>query len=238
MQSRRHQDTNFSHTEEAFLLSSLREVVNVWARGYGQASFNLAVRNGVAELNMGFQLGHPADPHLGNLGPPVHPEQVPQQQQQPKQPRRKGPARRERDRARAAKHQAFHKPEESVSDEVIADVILPFTGKMLPITATQETPMPKQPLPSTTKTPTPDAAPASRPAPSSPASRTIPASPAPGAAPTKSTFTPARYVDMNVNNVKKMLFPRSDVPHLPSPAQSGKPKFQRREEQLWTKLFK
>ena len=190
------QDTNFSHTEEAFLLSCLREAVNVWARGYGQASFDLAVK-------------------------------------QPNQPRRRGPGRRERDRSRAAKHQASHNHKESVSDEVVSDVILPFSGKILPITAALEPPVSKPPLPSlspaSTKTPTTAAAPASRP---------TPASPAPGAAPTKPSSTPARYIDMNVNNVKKMLFPSSDALQLPRPAPSGKPTFQRREEQLWTKLFK
>ena len=60
------------------------------------------------------------------------------QPKQPKQPRRRGPARRECDRARAAKHQASHNPKDSVSDEVMADVILPFIGKMLPITAILE----------------------------------------------------------------------------------------------------
>jgi hypothetical protein len=156
MDSRRHQDTNFSQTEEAFLLRSLKEVVNVWARGHGQASLNLSVKNGFAELNLGFQLGHPADPHyLPTHDPPVHPEPVPQQ---PKQPRRRGPGRCERDRARAAKHQASHNHKESVSDEVVSDVILPFSGKILPITAALEPPVSKPPLPSlssaSTKTPT------------------------------------------------------------------------------------
>ena len=49
-----------------------------------------------------------------------------------------------------------------------------------------KSPPPQSPSPSTTKTP---------------------ASPAPGAAPTKPTSTPVRYIDMNVNNVKKMMFP-------------------------------
>ena len=48
----------------AFILSSLREVVNVWARGYGQATFNLSIVDGFADLQHGFQLGHPNDPHL------------------------------------------------------------------------------------------------------------------------------------------------------------------------------
>ena len=51
-------------TEEAFSLRSLREVVNIWTRGSGQASFNLEIQDGVADLKLGFQLGKPSDPHL------------------------------------------------------------------------------------------------------------------------------------------------------------------------------
>jgi hypothetical protein len=43
--------TTFSLTEEAFLLRSLREVVNVWASGSGQATFNLNISNGSALCN-------------------------------------------------------------------------------------------------------------------------------------------------------------------------------------------
>ena len=50
-------------TEEAFLLTSLQEVVKVWARGTGQASFAVNVENGVAKLDMSFSLGHPSDLH-------------------------------------------------------------------------------------------------------------------------------------------------------------------------------
>ena len=39
--------TNFNLTEEAFILSSLKEVVHVWARGSGQATFNLNIVDGV-----------------------------------------------------------------------------------------------------------------------------------------------------------------------------------------------
>ena len=55
--------TSFSITEEAFLLRSLKEVVNVWARGCGQATFNLEILDGGADLKLGFQLGRPSDPH-------------------------------------------------------------------------------------------------------------------------------------------------------------------------------
>ena len=53
----------FNHTEDAFLLSSLQEVVRVWARGTGHADFGLNVNDGVAELKLSFTLGHPYDLH-------------------------------------------------------------------------------------------------------------------------------------------------------------------------------
>ena len=51
--------TNFLITEEAFILRSLKEVVNVWAMGSGQATFSLNIVNGTADLKLGFQLGLP-----------------------------------------------------------------------------------------------------------------------------------------------------------------------------------
>ena len=77
----------FNVTEECFLLRSLREVVMVWKGGTGQASFNLSVKNGSADLQLGFQLGRAQDPHLH-------------------QPQHKGEKRRDRDRARAQAHHA------------------------------------------------------------------------------------------------------------------------------------
>ena len=54
---------SFSEFEEAFLLASLHEVVKVWSRGCGQASFNLDVAEDSADLKLSFKLGHPTEPH-------------------------------------------------------------------------------------------------------------------------------------------------------------------------------
>ena len=81
----------FWHTEEAFLLRSLQEVVLVWRRGTGQANFNFQVREGKSDLQLSFQLGQAGDLHL----------RPPAQNQ-----RYKGPKKKERDRQRAAAHQA------------------------------------------------------------------------------------------------------------------------------------
>ena len=51
-------NSNFCFTEEAFLLSSLHEVIKVWSRGSGQASFDLNISDGSAELKLGFKLDH------------------------------------------------------------------------------------------------------------------------------------------------------------------------------------
>ena len=56
--------TNFNLSEEAFILSSLKEVTQVWARGTGHATFNLNIVDGLANLQLGFSLGHPSEPHF------------------------------------------------------------------------------------------------------------------------------------------------------------------------------
>jgi hypothetical protein len=50
--------TNFSRSEEAFLLRSLREVTMVWHRGTGQATYNLQIKDGQANLQLSFQQGN------------------------------------------------------------------------------------------------------------------------------------------------------------------------------------
>ena len=83
--------TIFHPSEKAFLLRSLSEVVLVWHRGTGQAAFNLAVKEGKADLQLSFQLGHPSDTHV--QPPSTH-------------PRVKTLKQKQRDRDRAAAHQA------------------------------------------------------------------------------------------------------------------------------------
>ena len=91
----------FSDCEEAFLLTNIRNIINVWSRGSGQASLNFCVRNGQAELNLSYQLGHPEESHLPPQPPHHH-----QDQPHVRQLRRKSQRRRLRDNLRAAKFQA------------------------------------------------------------------------------------------------------------------------------------
>ena len=131
--------SNFSYSEEAFLLNSLHEVVKVWASGNGKADFSLKIKDGAAELQLAFKLGRPCDdhvvpPHHYNLQQPQH--DLHHEQLLPRRPRRrhKGPARREKDRARAEQHQACLKSKSAES----ADILLPFQGKILPLENDEE----------------------------------------------------------------------------------------------------
>ena len=98
-----HHNCNFTMSEEAFLLSSLHEVVKVWTRGSGQASFNLNVNNGEADLQLNFHLGHPNDEHIRHV---IQPSHHPQEEKLPQKKRKKSANRLKRDRERAAQHQA------------------------------------------------------------------------------------------------------------------------------------
>ena len=86
-------------TEEAFVLASLKEFVKLWGSG-SQASFQLECKDRQACLKFSTQLGSPADLHF------VPPFPSHGFHERPQYPRHKGPAQRERDRARAAAHRA------------------------------------------------------------------------------------------------------------------------------------
>ena len=84
----------FTPSEKDFFLNCVGEIMKVWASKSGQAGMNISVQNGIANPQLNFQLGSPGDPHLS---PQPHPFQKP--------PRFKTPARKAKDRARAAAHQ-------------------------------------------------------------------------------------------------------------------------------------
>ena len=97
------------NTEEAFVLSSLKEFVKMWGSGC-KAQFQLECKERQVWLKMSAQLGAPAERHFV----PHVPTEEPRQEhhgsrganQQRLHPRRKGPAQHEQDRARAAAHRA------------------------------------------------------------------------------------------------------------------------------------
>ena len=94
------------NTEEAFVLSSLKEFVRLWGSGC-QALFHLECKDSKASLQFSTKLGYPADRHFVPHVPLQEHHGYQGAEQQPHHlPRKKGPAQKERDRARAAAHRA------------------------------------------------------------------------------------------------------------------------------------
>ena len=83
------------------VLNSVAEFLGIWALR-GEASLSLNTKDGVTTIAFTYSLsGHPEDP----LHPPPAPTGSSPQRRRRRR-RRRGPARRERDRQRAARHQA------------------------------------------------------------------------------------------------------------------------------------
>ena len=104
----------------------------MWSRGSGQANFALKVIDGVAELNLNFKLGHPNDLHCAppHYVPPSYQDQDLAPPGLKKRRHHKSAARRERDRLRA---QAFQAGRETGRETRKPSLILPFSGKILPL---------------------------------------------------------------------------------------------------------
>ena len=233
-------------TEEAFLLSSLNEIVKVWARGSGQAKFDLSICDGVADLSLNFKLGHPSDQHCDPSPQPSqhdepdaqHEGEEPGQEPLRPVPQCKSQARRERNRLRAARHRAAT----AVATAAAADsapastVILPFKGKILPmlrkeeVTAAPQTATPTSPDPSATPTSSTSTTASTTGAAASAASPKL-------VRPVKASQTQPTSFDAKF--VKKKLFPipsNHQVP--PRNPEVGKRKcYKMKEDDLWTKLF-
>ena len=236
--ARKPNTATFSWSEEAFILSSLKEVTQVWARGTGHATFKLNIVDGTANLQLGFSLGHPTDPHLHVQ--PGDPHHLPTQNYHnpPKKRRKKGPARREKDRERASQHRASLQSEaaavSSCAEEQTEtlkplDIILPVTGKLLPLRVKSRI--------SATASAAPSLPPPTRASAATVSVVTPPTGvPPPSPMKTKAVTTPKRYLD--VNCVKKLLFSSSSShpQSSPTPLQS-KLAFKRKEDELWTRLF-
>ena len=65
-------NTIYNQTEEVFFLNCVGEVMKVWASKSGKAKVNILVENGLVDLQLGFKLGFPEDPHLSPPPPDPH----------------------------------------------------------------------------------------------------------------------------------------------------------------------
>ena len=106
-----------SRTNSHFLGASVQEFLQIWALS-GDATLNLTTSGGQANIEFKCTLGHPGAPHtLPPSAPPSAPPPAPHR------PRHRGPAEREKNRLRAARHQAARaKSTVPVSSSVSASV--------------------------------------------------------------------------------------------------------------------
>ena len=118
--------TSFNQTGEAFVYSSIAEIVNVWARGTGDASFSIDVKNGSATVNMSFSLG-PLD-KLHVLPSAQCNKKLDGDAKPKKNFKKKSLSRLRRNRKRA---EAFKRSK--------LNLILPFAGELLPLYDYEET---------------------------------------------------------------------------------------------------
>ena len=225
--------TNFNYTEEAFLLSSFQEVTKIWAKGTGEASFNLNILDGVADLQLHFKLGSPRDPHCVPADPPDPGQSFPQDDQEPPRHRhQKGRRRRDRDRLRAQEHQAKQAPTEAA----VPAVKLPFTGRILQVKIGKTEPKRKS---SPERAPAADASAA---VPNKTVAPTVTPKAVgqhpltlPGKFDKNSKLTPQHYIDVSV--AKKQLFVPDRRSSPLSNEISMKKSYKMKENDLWTKLF-
>jgi hypothetical protein len=83
-----------------FLAASVTEFMTVWALS-GEASLNLFTIGGITTIGFNCTLGKPGAPHSLPPSTPSHPSSSTS-----RKPRHQGPAEKERNRLRAARHQA------------------------------------------------------------------------------------------------------------------------------------
>ena len=89
--------SSYTNSEEAFVYSSFREIIKVWAREAGNASFSIDIHDGAAQLQLKFFLGNPSEPHVL----PFSPQQMPNSTVNIRKRKRKSPSNKRRDQRRA-----------------------------------------------------------------------------------------------------------------------------------------
>ena len=85
------------HLNSQFVIASVNEFINIWTLG-GSASLSLTTKDGQATVEFNCTLGKPDAPHSLPVSLPSSPPR--------RQPRYRGPAEKEKNRQRAARHQA------------------------------------------------------------------------------------------------------------------------------------
>ena len=123
-----------TRSNSKFVAASVTEFLSVWSLG-GEASLNLTTRDGLATVKFNCTLGHPGAIH--SLPPSTTPSPTPTPP--PHRPRHRGPAERERNRQRAARHQKAMKAASATSPCSDSAETGPVTALTLPSPAKDST---------------------------------------------------------------------------------------------------
>ena len=206
---------SFSKNDEVSVQNSIKDLVNIFMRGSGSANLSLEINDGVCDLKLTYRLGtYPSRNYSSS-------SRCANQTSQPnkRKGKKKSPSQRARDSRRA---EAFRlrKTQES-------EIIIPISGQLLPINNDVKVPCGHS-VKNAEK--------------SSPDSSLLPDPPE---APLKSNRV-AQILLNDDNSAKKNLFPAaaesSSVTLLTTETQTNglnpSPQYQKREEELWCKLFK
>ena len=115
-----------SRSNSKFVVASVTEFLSVWAHG-GKASLNLSTSDGLTTVGFTCTLGHPGAPHSI---PAFSPPPPPPTSSPFCRPRHRGPAEKEKNCLRAARHQAAQAKAAAPASSVIE------TSSVSPVTAT------------------------------------------------------------------------------------------------------
>ena len=212
---------NFSDSEEALLFDSLSEVVKIWAKGCGRANLSVNVVDGAAEVTLKFLLGKSAHSfqQASNVvstdtADDTEYSHVVEKRCFQRNSKKKSPSRKKRNQQRAQVHQQRKKSS-------LSRLILPFSGKLLEVN-----PEPLKPsddvIPDLVVTPP---------------SSLVP----PPQIQAKCSISRQEQVTDDIDHAKKKLF-SGDASIMSTGQDSTSLKnqtkaYQRKEDEIWAKLF-
>ena len=117
-----------SSSNSDFVRSTINEIINIWTRGAGKASFNIDVCHGTAEVKMSFFLDHPTKNDVASFTKPKVDNIKGEAIRKHKKRKRKSPSTKRRDQKRADE---FYRKK-------ISSVVLPFLGQLIPLNEAAE----------------------------------------------------------------------------------------------------
>ena len=209
--------TRHNEDNETLIYNTIHELIKIWRKGSGQANLSIDINDGLCDLNLSFKFERQFNglATCTNQIPVINPSFG---QKKNRNRRRKSPSQRERDRKRA---------EYRLQKIKKTKIILPFSGQLLPLNEINIIEDVVDPCDHTVEVE------------DSPKSVVN----TPEVPMKNSCMNDKLYTD--VNSVKKKLFSANDLPVTssshevqPQKVQHYPLNYQKREEAVWSKLFR